>query len=142
MRTASWDMVKGRAIGTASKNKAAAIAIIMKKKGKKKPTADSASAPNPDTHKASTKLYNVCTDIATIIGTESLMIACFGFPSSVLTPSVCCVCPPGAMECTVDYMVYDPDVNGCSECRGPIQCITMHIFQSVREYCKVNRKSL
>ncbi len=67
----------------------AATAMIMKKNGKKNPTADKASAPNPETHKASTKLYIICTDMAMIIGIESLMIACWGLPSKVLTPAVC-----------------------------------------------------
>jgi hypothetical protein len=66
-----------------------AIAIVIKKKGKKKPTADKASAPSPETHIASTKLYIVCTDMATIIGKASLTIAFLGSSSRVLTPSVC-----------------------------------------------------
>ncbi len=64
------------------------MAMIRKKKGKKNPTADSASAPRPDTQIPSAILYIAYSDIAAAMGRPSFMMAFFGSPKSVLTPSV------------------------------------------------------
>ena len=78
-------------------------AMIKKKKGKKNPTADRASGPNPATQRPSTKLYSVWTDIATIIGMESLMMAFLGLPNKVCTPLV--VGGVGWAGCSVFFMI-------------------------------------
>ena len=60
-----------------------ARAMIMKWNGKKNPTAARALAPMPETQMASTKLYRVWTDMARIMGNESLRMARRGFPMRV-----------------------------------------------------------
>jgi hypothetical protein len=78
-------------------------AMIIKKNGKKNPTADRASGPNPATQRPSTKLYSVWTDMATIIGMESLIMAFFGFPRRVCTPLV--AGEVGWAGCSVFFMI-------------------------------------